>query len=145
MRDVDRIRSRLNSWVAHNEPATDPSIDALIKLAPISLPDSYIDLLRVVDGGETFVGEPDSDDELYLNLWPSGDVLAFNAEYQVPDLAPNHFAFGTNGGGELLALDLRRGDDAVVMHPSIGLSDDSGMLVVPTFDSLLSMIAVNGG
>lgn len=145
MYDLDRIRSQLDSWVTRNAPATDSAIDTLLRASPIALPTGYIALLRLTDGGEAFIGEPDSDDELYLNLWPSGDVLKFNAEYEMPSLAPNHFAFGTNGGGELLAIDRRRGDDAVVMLPSIGLSDDSGVLVAPTFDAFMSMIDANGG
>lgn len=145
MSDIDRIRSQLNSWITHNEPARDYAINVLVKASPIVLPNEYITLLRIADGGETFVGKRDSDDELYLVLWSSIDVLRNNAEYEVPSLAPSHFAFGTNGGGELLALDQRRGDDAVVMLPAIGLADDTGLLVAPTFSDFISMIAANSG
>ena len=129
MIDATAIRSTLSSWIASYDPATDAEVNALVEAAPISLPPSYLTLLRATNGGETFAGDADSDDALYLVLWHSTDVVACNDDYEVSSLAPNHFAIGTNGAGELLAFDRRRSDDAVYMLPAIGLADDAAILV----------------
>ncbi|EKK03116.1 Cell wall assembly and cell proliferation coordinating protein [Rhodopirellula baltica SH28] len=140
MIDTARIRSTLPHWLDTCEPATDASINELVAAATFTLPPGYVALLRLTDGGETFLGHDDPDNGSYLVLWPSTDVLALNNEHDVPSHAPDHFAFGTNGGGEIFAFNTRRGDDAVFMLPSIGLSDDAGMLYCDSFATFLSLL-----
>jgi len=140
MIDIPKIRSTLPHWLDTCEPATDASINELVAAATFSLPTGYVALLRLTDGGETFLGKDDSDDGSYLVLWPSTDVLALNTEHDIPTYAPSHFAFGTNGGGEIFAFNKRRNDDAVFMLPSIGLSDDAGMLYCDSFATFLSLL-----
>ena len=145
MIDATAIRSTLSSWIASYDPATDAEIDELVGASPISLPPSYLTLLRATNGGETFVDNTDSDDALYLVLWHSTDVVTCNDDYEVTSLAPNHFAIGTNGAGELLAFDLRRCDDALYMLPAIGLADDAALLISPSFTHIIIRLVARSG
>lgn len=137
MIDANAIRATLSTWIASYDPATDAEINDLVNATPISLSPSYLTLLRATNGGETFVGDADSDDAFYLVLWHSADVVTCNDDYEVTSLAPNHFAIGTNGAGELLAFDRRRSDDALFMLPAIGLADDAAILLAPSFAHVL--------
>lgn len=63
----------------------------------------------------------------------------------MPVCASAFVAFGSNGGGELFAFDIRRGDDAVFMIPAIGMSNDDGLLVALTLLAFARRIASTYG
>lgn len=57
----------------------------------------------------------------YCILWPVEAVFINGSDYQVTDYAPGFLAFGSNGGGELFAFDMREpGKAPVVILPGIG-------------------------
>ncbi|RLS71209.1 MAG: hypothetical protein DWH99_08710 [Planctomycetota bacterium] len=145
MIDHVKIRSTLPHWLDTAEPASDAAINRLVKTTGFSLPADYLGLLRLTDGGETFLGDDDSEDGSYIVLWPSSEVLVLNAEHELPVYASHYFAIGTNGGGELFAFDMTRSDDAVFMLPTIGLSNDAGILYCDTFAALLALLPQHGG
>ena len=145
MIDVASIRSTISSWIASYDPATDAEINELVDAASISLSPAYLTLLRATNGGETFVVDSDSDDAFYLVLWHSADVITCNDDFEVTSKAPDHFAIGTNGSGELLAFDRRRNDEALYMLPAIGLTGDAAILVAPSFDQILLKLVGRSG
>ena len=115
--------------------ASDAAIEALLGQSPWPLPDDYIRYLRSSNGGE---GEIDVQ-PCYCQIWPAEDVLTFHAEYQVPEYAPGFLAFGSSGGGELIAFDMREtGRFPVVSLPCIGLSPSEAMPVAGSFADLTS-------
>ena len=125
-------------------PADAAAIALLRSAAPSTLPDSYFALLRVTNGGEGDLGV----DPGWFVPWPVKDVLLNNREYQIAKFAPGLFGFGSNGGGECLAFDLRdAGAGRIVMVPFIGMDLREAVVVAENFDQfslLVSMPMVEG-
>jgi len=66
----------------------------------------------------------------WFQLWPEAEIQQFNVAYEVHTFAPNHYGFGSNGGGELLAFD-RQGH--IVMIPFIGDGEADAKLVATSW------------
>ncbi|MCC9657973.1 SMI1/KNR4 family protein [Rhodopirellula halodulae] len=137
----DIIAANLSRWVFANTGASDDDIRALTDATSFPLPSAYLDLLRAANGGEADIPDLNGDDGSYLDLWEAADVVQFNADYMLPRFAPSFFAFGSNGGGELFAFDSRRDDDAVLMVPTIGMSDDTSLPFADSVDAFAQRIA----
>ena len=57
-----------------------------------------------------------------------------NRDFGIPESLPGFFGFGSNGGGELLALDVRSGPPhKVVMVPFIPMDEDEAVTIAQTF------------
>ncbi len=65
-------------------------------------------------------------DPLWYVLWKPEKLDEFNSDYEVSAFAPEFTAFGTNGAGELLAVDSA---GKVYMIPAIGMSSDYARLI----------------
>lgn len=115
-------------------PAPAGVITSLVAVAPIALPESYVALLAVTNGGEGDLGiEPG-----WIDLWPAEEVMSANAEYAVAENLPGLFGFGSNGGGELLAFDARRSPPwPIVMIPFIPMEVAEAVQIAQGFDELL--------
>jgi hypothetical protein len=83
------------------------------------------DLLRYLRSGAPLEREVRSP-ALRACLWPEGEIAALNESYHVHEFAPDLLAFGSDGGGEMLAFD-RFG--RVLMLPFI-LMDESEAVVM---------------
>lgn len=56
----------------------------------------------------------------WFQLWPAEKVIEYNNSYKVAENVPGFFGFGSSGGGEMLAFDMRGGKPRkVVMIPFI--------------------------
>lgn len=121
-------------WVIRNAPADSEAVAALCAGAGIKLPEAYLTLLRLSNGGEGPLGvEPG-----WFQLWPAEEVLELNRGYQVNEYVPGLFGFGSNGGGELLAFDTRRGPPwPIVMAPFIGMEEDHVDEIAKGFEEFL--------
>lgn len=118
-------------------PATGAALDQLRSGAPISLPDEYVSLLAISNGGEGDLGINPG----WVSFWPAEHILECNADYKVAEFAPGLFAFGSNGGGELLAFDARSGPPhSVVIVPLIPLELARAVPVAPDFRSFVSAV-----
>ncbi len=115
-------------------PATARSVDTLIAQSSLHLPDDYVALLRYSNGGAGKLGvEPG-----WFEIWPAEDVLQLNQEYAVREFAPHFFAFGSNGGGEMFALDIRQLPHSnVFMIPFVGMDEDRRVVVVDDFGAFI--------
>ena len=113
-------------------PGVEKDIKALINSAPPQLPAAYFDQLRQSDGGEGSLAiEP-----CWVVFWPADEVVANNLGYELNKWVPGLFGFGSNGGGELLAFDLRvTGQCPIVMVPFIPLELESVVFVAASFDA----------
>jgi hypothetical protein len=87
-------------------PASEESLKRLAEQAGFHVPDSYLSQLRYSNGGEGDLAV----DPGWISLWRAEDVISQNSAYEVPELVPGLWGFGSNGGGELLAFDLRGGE-----------------------------------
>jgi hypothetical protein len=118
-------------------PASKAALAHLTAAAPIDLPGAYAELLSVSNGGEGDLGV----DPGWIALWPAEHVLQWNADYEIEDYAPGFFGFASNGGGDLLALDVRSGPPyQVVAIPFIGMDPSEAVVIAPDFDSLVLAI-----
>lgn len=114
-------------------PATEAALAALRDQAPSVLPPEYIAQLALSNGGEGDLGvEPG-----WIQLWPAEEVLLMNEGYQVQDWLPGFWGFGSNGGGELFAFDMRRGVPCpIVMVPFIPMDAHEAVQIAPSFAEL---------
>ena len=73
-------------------------------------------------------------------MWPVEEVIELNHEYSVPEFFPGYFAFGSDGGGEILAFEVVNGcGGRVVMLPAVGEVDDA-VVVAESFNLLIAKI-----
>ena len=82
------------------EPASAQALE-LLKAAFELLPDAYLTLLSQTNGGEGALGVAPG----WFQLWPAEQVPELNSAYHIPEFLPGWIGIGSNGGGELLALD----------------------------------------
>ena len=87
--------------------------------------------------GSIIEGEQEGTMPSYFILWPPAEIEQNNREYEVPIYAPGFLAFGSNGGGELLAFDAA---EAVFLLPAIGMSPDDAIRVSGSWAEFVSQI-----
>jgi hypothetical protein len=80
----------------------------------IDLPEDYFAYLEGVGVSETATdGDPG-----YFQLWHPDEIEEINQKIGVTERVPSFLAFGSDGGGELLAFD---NQGAVFMLPMVGM------------------------
>lgn len=127
---------QLPIWQA-GPPAGPAAIEALAAPLP-GLPEPYLQFIARQDGSEGDLGVQPG----WAVLWPAVDVVAANAEYEVGRWLPGFLAFGSNGGGELLAFDTRRTPWPVCMVPCIGMDEEAVIEIAPDFETLAGYFGV---
>src|SRR4051812_596928 len=91
--------------------ASEEQLSAVQESLGAELPDDYLTLLRMTDGGEGPIGEMS-----YLSLWSSEALVERNRGYKFDeDYARDLTLIGTDGGNEVFAI--RRSDGAYVSAP----------------------------
>jgi hypothetical protein len=115
---------------------TTPAVRSDISNAERSLgvifPVDYVSFLEYSAGGEGVIG-----DDTYVMLWPPEDIKHFNEMYEASLYAPGLLLFGSNGGGEAFAFDLRQQQLPIVAVPFVGMSLDVVEQVAETFSVFL--------
>jgi hypothetical protein len=105
------LRSEFNC----NPPTAEAEIQRFQENAEIHLPDDYLRFLQYSNGGEGFIGNA------YVILWRLEELLHLNQGYKVEEFAPGLFLFGSDGGGEAFAFDMRSDSMELVSVPFIPL------------------------
>jgi hypothetical protein len=118
-------------------PASELSLQRLREGCSVSLPAEYLDLLAESNGGEGDLGlEP-----MWISFWPAEEVLSLNADYEVAQCLPGFFGFASNGGGELIAFDMRgKAPNPIVMVPFIPMRFDHVVQICSSFEELKKLI-----
>jgi len=117
------------------EDAADPSLVQMLSLeAEIELPEEYLKLLLISNGGEGELGiEPG-----WFQLWPAEMVIEHNRNYEVQKNVPGFFAFGSSGGGEMIAFAARgKKPWKVVMIPFIPMQESDVVVIAEDFGEFL--------
>ncbi len=115
-------------------PADPSSISELIGAVAEPLPDAYVALLQYSNGGEG----PLSIAPGWLQLWPAEKVLRLNKAYFIDTNLHGYFGFGSDGGGELFAFDLRQGRPCkVVMVPFVPMTEAELVIVADDFETFV--------
>ncbi len=119
-----------------NQPAKAEIIQNL-KNEVKGLPEAYYCFLLYSDGGAGKISiEPG-----WFQIWPSTEVIALNKGYEIEKNIPGFFGFGSNGGGELLAFDLRSNKKCeLVMIPFIPMSEDEAIVIANDFEEFIKAI-----
>lgn len=121
------------SWLTNNQASRD-ALDALLFAVP-ALPRSYIDLLTRGNGGEVeLVTSP-------FNFCLDSAEAALDYSGSGTYTMQNVFVFGGNGGGSLLALDMRASEPWPVISFDPIDPASSVESVAPDFSSFLSLVA----
>ncbi len=115
-------------------PAGASSIRQFEMESGFRLPGDYVQFLRKTNGGEGFVGNA------YLILWRIEELLEMNRDYQVAEFAPGLFLFGSNGGGEAFAFDMRSDAMPIVSVPFVGMELSSILAIAPNFKAFLEAL-----
>jgi cell wall assembly regulator SMI1 len=91
------------------------------------------------NGGEGWVG-----DGGYLILWKLDQLASLNAAYETQTYAPGLLIFGSSGGGDAYAFDLRLSPTMYVEVPFVGMDLEMVEPVADSFDGFLAAIAAYG-
>jgi hypothetical protein len=100
-----------------NPGVSEDTLDAVMQALRLEPPHDYREFLRASNGGEGFLGQN------YVMLWKAEELKPLNAGYEVARFAPGLFLFGSDGGGEAYAFDIREDPWVVIQVPFIGMSD----------------------
>jgi hypothetical protein len=123
-----------------NPPASSGLIAQSQARLSFPLPLDYVQFLQRMNGGEGFLGE-----HAYVALWRVEELRERNAGYEVAEVAPGLFLFGSNGGGEAFAFDTRSGQFRIVAVPFIGMGDLADAIVIATnFRAFLEALFATG-
>jgi hypothetical protein len=119
-------------------PASEESLARLRQQAPVPLPESYFAQLATSNGGE---GSLATHEAGWIMFWRAEQVVSHNADYQIATYLPGFFGFGSSGGGELLAFDLRQGEPyRIVSIPFIPMDARHAIEIAGSFDELRPLI-----
>jgi hypothetical protein len=114
-------------------PGVNPAeVSAFHTATGLKLPNDYTDFLKAGNGGEGVIGSAS-----YAILWKLQELQELNAEYEVSEYAPCLFLFGSDGGGEAFAFDMRTSPWSVVQVPFVGMDTE---LAEPMGDSFLAFL-----
>lgn len=116
-----------------NAPASNDSITAFENATGKKLPESYIEFLKIADGGEGFVGKA------YVILWRLGDLITYHQGYKVEEYASGLLLFGSDGGGEAFGFDMNN-SWRIVQIPFIPMDWDEAELVGNSFPEFLEYL-----
>src|SRR3954447_9331401 len=100
----------------------------------ISFPADYADFMLKSNGAEGSIGN------WYLVLWPIEEIEAINEDYSVSDFAPGFLLFGSDGGGEAYAFDMKSGGMPIFEIPFIPLEAKEARLCGRTFVEFLEFL-----
>jgi hypothetical protein len=128
--DKKRLLANFNG----NPPAHVSSIQKFESDAGLLLPQDYKEFLQEADGGEGFVGDA------YVIFWRVRELLEMNKAYQVAEYAPGLLLFGSDGGGEGFAFDVRNDAKAIVSVPFVGMELKLARLVASSFPAFLEKL-----
>jgi hypothetical protein len=118
-----------------NPPVTSLALSNFATKSGFTLPQGYIRFIQCFNGGEGFIG-PNS----YVMIWRLEELLEFNTAYQVSDYAPGLFLFGSDGGGEAFAFDMRSDFKPILSVPFVGMDLSLVRVIAPDFDKFLEAL-----
>ncbi len=112
---------------------TQSEIDDFIAACPKNVPQSFVEFHRKHGAVKMDIESIGSG---LVWMWPLRDVLQFSHEYGFDEFASGLLGFGTDGCGELYAIDVRvNGTGAVGDIPATSLQWEDFRELSPSFDA----------
>ena len=120
--------------------ASDEAIDRLRKAVPIRLPESYVSLLRLTNGGEGPLSRP----PFYFCLDSAEYVADVVVNKTHEEFFPGFLMIGSNGGGEFIAFDLRTPGTLPLVALDMNNADltETVLPVAENFDAFIEVVGV---
>ena len=120
-----------------NSPAKSSELAELEQEVGVRLPSDYVAFLMESDGGEGEIGLN------YVMLWRASEIAELNRAYEVFDHVPGLLLFGSSGGGEAYAFDLRRPGYPIVRVPFVGMDLSTARDVADTFRGFVEALSAS--
>ena len=131
---AEKYESMLTEFAASSD-GNEQDVVAVEHEYGTTLPSDYRAFLIAKGGGEGFVGKQ------YVILWRAKEIVPFNQDYEVEEYAPGLLLFGSNGGGEGFAFDLRKQCKDIVAVPFVGMSLKDAKSIAPSFTDFLEKLS----
>lgn len=132
---MDPKLKTITNLLKRNEPAPATSIDLLLNSCPLRFPKDYLEFLAYSNGAAgTF---PNGN---HVILWRIDRLIERNKAYEVEDLAPGIFIFGSSGGGEAYGFDSRL-SMGVIQIPFVGMELSAVEHLAPSFTEFMITLA----
>jgi len=129
---LDKTLEKFNT----NPPAAESTLQLCEADGTITLPEEYRRFIcTVANGGEGFIGP-----NAYVILWRAEELTELNKAYEVAEYAPGLFLFGSNGGGEAFAFDMRSAERPIVAVPFVGMDLENVQALGSTFNEFLARL-----
>ncbi|WP_430450788.1 SMI1/KNR4 family protein [Rhodopirellula europaea] len=117
---------------------TQAEIDDFVAACPKNLPQSFVDFHRQHGAVKMNIESIGSG---LVWMWPLQQILQCSDEYGFDEFAPGLLGFGTDGCGELYAIDIRdQGTGVVGDIPATSLQWDDFRELSPSFDDFASKL-----
>lgn len=129
------IREERLSAFEGNPPASLATIREVEAALNLQLPEGYVQFLLGRNGGDGIIGT-----DFYAILWRVEELKSANDEYHAAEYLPGLLLFGSDGGGEALAFDMRSETNAVLSVPFVGMDLDVAEVLAPDFDAFLDEV-----
>lgn len=129
-------RDDLFSKFRGNAPASVIEIARFEEESGLRLPKDYAAFLQRSNGGEGFIGP-----NAYIILWRLDDLTEMNKAYQVAEYVLGFFIFGSDGGSEAYAFDMRTSTMPIVSMPFVGIESRLARVMASTFDGFLECLS----
>ncbi len=119
------------------EPAGQKQVQDLIANSVPGLPQEYIGFLQYSNGGRGSLGINPG----WFQLWAAEEVIELNKGYRIDKDLPGYFGFGSNGGGELFAFEIIKGEPwKIVMIPFIPMETREAITIANDFEEFIRAI-----
>jgi len=102
----------------------------------ITFPEDYKEFILLSNGASGFV------EKSYLLIWPLETLEEVNRFARANEYAVGLFPFGSDGGGQYYAFDIRQKEMPIVEFPSIGMQYQDLKFCGYTFHQFLNYIAI---
>ena len=125
-------------WDA-NPPASEAEIALLESKARAELPAEYLELLRFSNGGEGPLALP----PLWFQLYPVNDCINLcHSNQHVLEQFPTFMFFGSNGGLESIAFDIRVGPPWRIVTVDQVAGAESATAIAPSMAAFIQAIGL---
>jgi hypothetical protein len=116
-------------------PASEAIIKRLLSESHTHLPEAYLDLLRLSNGGYAEL----SLSPWTVDFWAAEAIVRLNRDLGVDEGAPNVLAFGSNMGEEVLAFDKREGTrSGIYLLPWHSPNEADELKIADNFEKLIA-------
>ena len=116
------------------EKTSEADLEKILPQLPIDLPKSYIDFLKNYNGASGDLPiQP-----FCFEIWQINEIVEANKDAEIQKYLPNYFGIGGNGGGELIAINLKT--KKIYAIPFIVMEEQDAWLIAESFEEFQNLI-----